>query len=100
MNIRLSELRMVIREILLAEQAKQDSQAYAGTLGMGLDVPSSSPKAGASADQCQILRDEIESTTSQYNSITATDSNSQAKKKTLQDQLRLLQQNHDKACGP
>jgi len=95
MNIKLSELRMVIREILLAEQARQGSQAYAGTLGMGLDVPASSPKAGEAADQCQILRDEIESTTEQYNL-----EKDQQKKKTLQDQLRLLQQNHDKTCGP
>jgi len=95
MIIKLSELRRIIREILLTEQAKQGSQAYAGALGVGLDVPGSSPKPGEAASQCQILRDEIESTTEQYNS-----ESDQQKKKTLQDQLRLLQQNHDKTCGP
>jgi|TARA_R110001583_G_scaffold16272_17_gene66782 hypothetical protein len=100
MNIKMSELRMVIREILLAEQTKQGQKAYAGQLGTGLKVPDSSTGAGKSADQCQIERDEIVSTTAQYNAIAGEDAASQAKKKTLQDQLRVMQQNHDKDCGP
>jgi len=100
MNIKLSELRMIIREILLVEQAKQGQKAYAGQLGTGLAVADASTGAGKSADRCQIERDEIVSTTAQYNAIGGEDAASQAKKKTLQDQLRIMQQNHDKNCGP
>jgi hypothetical protein len=69
--------------------------AYPGSVGIGMKVPSAST-AGASANQCQIMRDEIENTTNQLHTTHPNDPSY----KTLQDNLRLLQQNHDKVCGP
>jgi len=68
--------------------------AYPGAVGVGMKVPASTD-AGSSANQCQIMRDEIENTTHQLNNTSPGD----PAYKTLQDNLRLLQQNHDKLCG-
>ena len=71
-----------------------EAKAYAGTMGMGIDVPGKSD-AGEAPDACQVLRDEIENVTHQYDT-----EKDQQQKKAYGDQLRSVSATHFHQCGP